>query len=448
MLYHDLFTNGIIYIDVGFDLHTLPADLLPYVSLFGRALLETGVGNEDFVRLSQRIGRSTGGIRPAALDFGGARPPDCAAWFNLRGKALPEQTGELLSIMRDILTRARLDNRERFQQLALEEKAAVESRLVPGGSSYVDGRLRANFFESDWADEQMGGISYLFFLRKLVDDIDTGWDGVHAALERIRTTLLDRSVMLCNVTADAADWHRIEPQLGEFLAAMPHGAAKRAPWHVADTPRAEGLVIPAKVNYVGKGADLYRAGVKPNGSHIVARRYLRTSYLWDKIRVQGGAYGGHCMFDRFSGGFTFVSYRDPNLLASLGVYDRTGDFLRNDEPRSCRAHAQHHRHHRRGRQLSAARRQGLRLDAALPDRRHRREPPTHARGDSRHHRRGPAPFRRRDGRCRGSRPGRRARFRAGDRGCQQGAAGIPYGLSRAVRRPRLVFMGASRLALT
>jgi Zn-dependent M16 (insulinase) family peptidase len=329
VLFHDLFTNGIIYLDIGFDLHTLPADLLPYVSLFGRALLETGVGNEDFVHLSQRIGRSTGGIRPLRWTSAVPGRADCAAWFNLRGKALPEQTGEMLSILRDILTRARLDNRERFQQLALEEKAAVESRLVPGGSGYVDGRLRANFYESDWADEQMGGISYLFFLRKLVDDIETGWDGIHGALERIRATLLDRSGMLCNVTADAADWHRIAPQLGEFLAALPRGTAKRAPWHIADTPRAEGLVIPAKVNYVGKGADLYRFGVKPNGSHIVARRYLRTSYLWDKIRVQGGAYGGHCMFDRFSGGFTFVSYRDPNLLASLNVYDRTGDFLRN-----------------------------------------------------------------------------------------------------------------------
>jgi len=44
--------------------------------------------------------------------------------------------------------------------------------------------------------------------------------------------------------------------------------------------------------------------------------------------VQGGAYGGQCMFDRYSGGFTFVSYRDPNLLATLDIYDRTADFLR------------------------------------------------------------------------------------------------------------------------
>ncbi len=414
------------------------------MSLFGRALLETGVGNEDFVRLSQRIGRSTGGIRPLRWTSAVPGRADCAAWFNLRGKALPEQTGEMLSILRDILTRARLDNRERFQQLALEEKAAVESRLVPGGSGYVDGRLRANFYESDWADEQMGGISYLFFLRKLVDDIETGWDGIHAALERIRATLLDRSVMLCNVTADAADWHRIEPQLGEFLAALPRGTAKRAPWHVADTPRAEGLVIPAKVNYVGKGADLYRVGVKPNGSHIVARRYLRTSYLWDKIRVQGGAYGGHCMFDRFSGGFTFVSYRDPNLLASLNVYDRTGDFLRN----ASLDHAELTRNiigtigevdsYRLPDAKGFASMQRYLIGDTDENRQRMRE---EILGDDGH---GPAPFRRRHGRSGRERPGRRARLRAGDHGRQQGAARVPHRLSRSVRR-RLSVPGLERL---
>ncbi len=64
MLYHDLFTNGIVYLDLGLDLHALPQELLPYVPLFGRALLEMGTETEDFVRLSQRIGRTTGGIWP------------------------------------------------------------------------------------------------------------------------------------------------------------------------------------------------------------------------------------------------------------------------------------------------------------------------------------------------------------------------------------------------
>lgn len=331
VLYHDLPTSGIVYLDVGFDLHTLPAELLPYLPLFSRALVETGVGNDDFVRLSQRIGRSTGGIRPVRWTSTTVGATGATAWLTLRGKALPDQTAEMLAIVRDILERARLDNRERFEQLVLEEKAGLESRIVPAGSSYVDRRLRANFHEADWADEQMGGVSYLFFLRKLADDVTANWDGVHAALERIRSTLVNRSIMVCNVTAERAEWERLKPQLADFLGGLPTAPAKTAPWQVASNPHGEGLVMPTKVNYVGKGLDLYRERVKPNGSHLVARAYLRTSWLWDKVRVQGGAYGGQCMFNRYSGDFTFVSYRDPNLLATLDIYDRTADFLRNAE---------------------------------------------------------------------------------------------------------------------
>ena len=331
VLYHDLFTNGVIYLDVCFDLHTLPTELLPYVSLFGRALLETGVGKDDFVRLSQRIGRATGGIHPTRWTSTVPGAEHCAAWLCLRAKALPDQAPELMAILRDVLTSARLDNRDRFRQLVLEEKAAVESRLVPAGSSYVDRRLRSYFHEADSAEEQMSGISYLFFLRRLAGAVEADWEAVLAALERIRKMLFDRAALLCNVTAEAAHWSRLQPLLADFISGLPRAGAAPAPWQVADGPLYEGLVIPAKVNYVGKGADLYKLGVKPSGANLVVRRYLRTTWLWEKIRVQGGAYGGQCMLDRFSGGFTFVSYRDPNLLGTLDTYDRTASFLRGAE---------------------------------------------------------------------------------------------------------------------
>jgi presequence protease len=34
------------------------------------------------------------------------------------------------------------------------------------------------------------------------------------------------------------------------------------------------------------------------------------------------------MFDRYGGVFDFVSYRDPNLTATLDIYDRTAEFLK------------------------------------------------------------------------------------------------------------------------
>ena len=72
-----------------------------------------------------------------------------------------------------------------------------------------------------------------------------------------------------------------------------------------------------------------KAGYKMHGSAMVITRYLQTAWLWEKIRVQGGAYGGMCSFDQRSGAFTFASYRDPNLEDSLEIYKQTGEYLKN-----------------------------------------------------------------------------------------------------------------------
>jgi hypothetical protein len=58
---------------------------------------------------------------------------------------------------------------------------------------------------------------------------------------------------------------------------------------------------------------------------------LGTTWLWDRVRVSGGAYGGFSDFDSHSGMFTYLSYRDPNLLKTLDNYDATVDFLRDLE---------------------------------------------------------------------------------------------------------------------
>jgi presequence protease len=334
VLYHDLFTNGIVYLDLGFDLHSLPQMLLPYAGLFGRALLEMGTAREDFVRLTQRIGRSTGGIRPAALTATIRETDQATLWLFLRGKAVAGQADDLLNILKDVLLSAKMDDRERFKQIVLEEKSGLEAGLVPGGHHVVNSRLRARFTLADWASEQMGGISQLFFLRSLAERIEKDWPGVQADLEAVRAALINRSTALANVTLDAENYQKFSPALAAFMESLPTLAVesqKSKVWQAFDpqhsTPN-EGLTIPAQVNYVGKGAHLYDLGYEPDGSVNVINNYLGTTWLWEKIRVQGGAYGGFSSFDHNSGVFTFLSYRDPNLLATLENYDHTAKFLR------------------------------------------------------------------------------------------------------------------------
>jgi Zn-dependent M16 (insulinase) family peptidase len=327
VLYHDLFTNGIAYLDMGFDLRALPQNYLPYARLFGRALLEMGTEKEDFVTLTQRISRKTGGIRlgfhtTAVKNEGGS-----SARLFLRGKAMYGQMEELLEILKDILLSVRLDNRDRFRQIVLEEKVRMEHKLVPNGHQMVNLRLRAHFSKADWAAEQMSGLSCLFFLRRLARTVDESWKSILTDLEEMKRLLVNRNAILVNATLDNGGWHDFQPLLGKFLEPLPVSPPHAVIWSPDPMNEFEGLTIPAQVNYVGKGANIYGLGYRFHGSAHTITRYLRTAWLWERIRVRGGAYGSFCLFDRLSGILTFVSYRDPNLRKTLEAFDESARFL-------------------------------------------------------------------------------------------------------------------------
>jgi len=328
VLYHDLFTNGIVYLDLGFDLHAVPKDLLPLTEVFARALLEMGTETEDYVKLSQRIGKGTGGISSTAVTATAFGSRGSVAKLFLRGKATVQQSAELLNILKDVLLTAKFDNRERLKQIVLEERAGMESALVPQGHVYVNQRLRSQFGESGWAKEQMSGISYLLALRDLEKAMDKKWASVLGKLEAMRAALVNRKTLLGNVTVDSANWNIFKPQFEAFLSSLPSRDTKLSAFNIQPAQIKEGLTIPAQVNYVGKGANLYDLGYEYDGSAEVVVGYLRMAYLWEKIRVQGGAYGAFSVFDDASGVFTYLSYRDPNVAATIENYDKAAAFLK------------------------------------------------------------------------------------------------------------------------
>ena len=82
---------------------------------------------------------------------------------------------------------------------------------------------------------------------------------------------------------------------------------------------------------MAKGADLYELGYSRHGSMAVITNLLRSDYLLQKVRIQGGAYGAFATFSPNAGALTFLSYRDPNLTGTLRAYDGAAAFLRDLE---------------------------------------------------------------------------------------------------------------------
>lgn len=325
VLRYDLDTRGIVYLDLGFDLRTLPANLLPYASLLGRALLETGTADRSVAELSQAIGRDTGGIAMDLLAAAGLGRPGPVRFF-LRGRALGHKSEALTVLLEEILRAARITDLDRIAGLAREEKARRESALVPNGHAYALRRAASHGSDAAWAREQIEGIASLKFVESLLSRLESEPQTVAEELGRVRATLLSRRALVVGVTADDAAWTHARGPLERLLESIAPGTGSPAHWERSSSAGREGFAIAAQVNYVGASVPL-RDGPLPC-SWLAAARHLRAAHLLPKIRFQGGAYGAGDALDVTGGDLGFYTYRDPDPLASIGVIEDSIGALR------------------------------------------------------------------------------------------------------------------------
>uniref|UniRef100_A0A1J3IA74 Presequence protease 1, chloroplastic/mitochondrial n=1 Tax=Noccaea caerulescens TaxID=107243 RepID=A0A1J3IA74_NOCCA len=329
VLRHDLFTNDIIYAEVVFDMGSLKHELLPLVPLFCQSLLEMGTKDLTFVQLNQLIGRKTGGISVYPLTSSVRGKTEPCSKIIVRGKSMAGRADDLFNLMNCLLQEVQFTDQQRFKQFVSQSIARMENRLRGSGHGIAAARMDAMLNIAGWMSEQMGGLSYLEFLHTLEKRVDEDWEGISSSLEEIRRSLLSKNGCIVNMTADGKSLTNVEKTVEKFLDLLPENPSSGlVTWDSRLPLRNEAIVIPTQVNYVGKAGNIYSTGYELDGSAYVISKHISNTWLWDRVRVSGGAYGGFCDFDSHSGVFSFLSYRDPNLLKTLDIYDGTGDFLR------------------------------------------------------------------------------------------------------------------------
>lgn len=326
---HDLPTSGVVYLDLGFDLSAVPDRLVPLVPILGRTLLEMGTNKSSFVDLSRAIAMGTGGLWAQTLvsSVRGGGPLAATQHLFLRGKATAENLPLLLDLMAEVLCEADFSDAERLGKIVMESKARREQRLIPSGHVLAATRLKARTGVAQAMGEAMGGLSGLTFIRELAGRMESAPEGVTRDLHELLALLLSRRGLVANLTADGKSIASALPRIGALAAALPDVALAPVPRAIPTLPEREGLCLPAQVNYVTAGGSARALGFEPGAAAAVATKFLRAGYLWERVRVQGGAYGASCAYSRLSGNLAFSSYRDPNVARTLDAYSGIGPYL-------------------------------------------------------------------------------------------------------------------------
>lgn len=331
---HDLPTSGVVYLDLSFDMAAVPDGLVPLVPILGRALLEMGTKRSSFVDLSRAIAMSTGGLWAQTFlssvrgEAARGKGPDAVSQrLFLRGKATAENLPVLLELMGEVLLEADFSDAERLGKIIMESKARREQRLIPAGHVLASTRLKARTGVAQAMSEAMNGLSGLTSIRELAGRMETAPDSVTRDLHQLLSLLLSRRGLLVNLTCDGKTIATALPRIGALAASLPDQELSPAPRAIPALPEREGLCLPAQVNYVTAGGNARTLGFEPGAAAAVAAKFLRAGYLWERVRVQGGAYGASCAYSRLSGNLTFASYRDPNVAKTLDAYSGIGPYL-------------------------------------------------------------------------------------------------------------------------
>jgi len=346
LITHDIQSNGILYADVAFDMSSLSFDDIPYIPLFLRMLTEAGTSSLDEVTLSRKIGSQTGGIGSSMHtdvkheDGVISSGDDALLYLLVRGKSTEEKVPVLLDIMSDVLLNANFNNQRRAVEILRESKARKESSIVTSGHSFAATRLAARHSFLGYVSEQLGGLTSVRSAPSMLQLAEKDWPVIESRLNSIRDKVVTKRNVIINLTAAESLTNNITPHISAFVSKFPSGATPattiQQQWKEDKSSKLlpivdEGFAVPSQVNYVVKGGQLYKPGEKISGSSKVITRYLSNSYLWDNVRVVGGAYGGFAQFSDVTGRLSFASYRDPNLSETIEIYNNAASALNHEE---------------------------------------------------------------------------------------------------------------------
>ncbi|MDR2952931.1 MAG: insulinase family protein [Treponema sp.] len=329
-LCHELYTNGITYLDLAFPADALSREDYLWLPFFTGAAVSVGLPGLDYAKVSNMLARTVGGFNAILLTGSavkGANPNlqtasgvfDLAGrdWIIYRLKCLDEKIAPSLDLAFRLITEADFTDERRIRDLVLEMKSSADAKLAPMGHMFASGRAGRFSTRSRQVEELWHGISQIEFAHRLAE-YETP-----RIIEKLKS--LQKKIagagLIANLTGSAleAGGKELEKCLKGFTAPIPRDL-KSETFNFEDAAKSAGEVFASPSLQVGFAAITFPAAPYDTPEQIaetVLTHQLSTGALWEDIRMKGGAYGAFVSSNSLEDCVSFATYRDPDPLRSL-----------------------------------------------------------------------------------------------------------------------------------
>lgn len=329
-LRHDLPTHQLAYALTYFDLSHLSFAELPYVTVLTRLMNQLATERMTAGELDSYMCANLGFL---SFTTEVATQPN---WklanprLLVSAGALSEKMDALARIPREVWSETVFEDTERMRDVLTQTRIGMEQSFLMNGHSAALARAMSYGSPAAVLTQQLSGVDFYLFLRDLLDNFDDRKEGLCETLRELQARIFTSTGTVASFTGSDEDYRRYWSAAGD-LGLSPRTAATKelyVPW---PEDKREAFIIPSDVTYLARACDPRTLEIETDGTWSVASNALSYDYLWNEIRVKGGAYG--CGFRSPSPRHaSFYTYRDPAIDPSLARIEAAGDWLASFDP--------------------------------------------------------------------------------------------------------------------
>ncbi|MGN0289859.1 MAG: insulinase family protein [Lachnospiraceae bacterium] len=327
-LYHPVYTNGIGYFRLLFTVNGVDPQKLSYLGILKYVLGYVDTRVRSYGDLYNQIHMETGGISPVINVYLNSKEvKEYRLTFEWKVKAMENNLSKAVALLKEIIRESLFTDERRLYEILAEMKSRMQADMVQAAHRVAAARATSYFSPSGAVIEQINGMP----LYRLVFDLEKNFENkkkeLREELEGLCNILFCQKNLMYDYTGSEEGYEAFCQAVQKFAEELPQGQEKKTELKLPLEKKQEGFITAGQVQYVAKAGNFLKAGLPYTGALRVLKVIMGYDYLWNQIRVKGGAYGCMSGFSK-NGDSYFVSYRDPNLEKTLQVYEGAVEYLK------------------------------------------------------------------------------------------------------------------------
>lgn len=329
VIHHDIFTNKIAYLMLAFDCKNVPEELIPYIGLLSASLGLMDTDNFTYPELTNEININCGGISTDAAIYSDSKDfSKYTIMYEVKGKTLVDKIPFVLGMMKEIIFGTKFDDYKRLKEIIARVKSRLETSMTGAGHTVAMLSGVSQFSPTGYYSNLMRGYGYYELILKLDGNFENLKENIVQNLKKLVECIFTKDNLKVSFATDGKDYDKLIKPMEDFVADLPAGGLSSAKREFSPCNIKKAYTSSSQVQYVARCGNFVESGFNYTGALKVLKVIFSYDYLWNNIRVKGGAYGCMSGFSR-NGDMYMVSYRDPNLKKTNEIYEGAADYIRN-----------------------------------------------------------------------------------------------------------------------